>query len=208
MISKPLQQIYNNHLATSRKCQGKPFKLRQNFNDLEQDKIDTLNSLSRMFINYPSINQDDFFAAPYKVFPDEDYFPLEYFTSQKAKSTYTTYIKMLENENPDSKESLIRLRDGLKFVFDFCKEKGLTFETYPVFSEHNLPCMIDHLKNHKINYYVFHALGVNKVDVEKRVLDFMFGDFYSTLQKTKNRFFSSQRMRSFANQVIQKLKNK
>lgn len=208
MIPREEQIIYNNHLAISKKCRDEPFKIRQNFDNFDEDKKPILTKLSRMFHSYPTINQEDFFSAPYKIFPDTEYFPLEYYTTQKAKSVYTQYIKSLETENPDSDDSLQRLKDGLKFVYEFCKKHRLTFETYPVFCENNIPSVADHLKNHKINYYVLHSLGITKLNMESRLLEFMFHDFYQTLQRTKNKFFSSSKMKKFAKEATTILNNK
>ena len=198
------KEIYNSHLAVSRKAEGKPFRLRQNFDDFDQGKVDVLGNLETLFKNH-SIDPDNFFSAPFKVFPDENYKPLEFFITQKAKKIYSQWMKMREFEDPESRESLKRLVKSLKFVYDFCIEKGLTLAEYPVYIEDNLPSMISHLKNHNINMYTLHALGVSKVDVENRILDFLFGDFWITFQKTKNKFYLSSQMKLVANLTLAKL---
>jgi hypothetical protein len=200
-------RIYNNHLAISRKLKDKPFKLRKDFSKLTDEQIMVLGKILKMFTDYPNIDQEAFFSAPFKIYPDEDHYPLEFFTTQKAKRIYAQYMKTLEDENPDTKESLERLRDGLKFVKNFCDEKGLTFEEYSSYSEHNLPCIVDHLKSHKINFYVLHSLGITTLNIETRILDFIFGDFYLTFRKTKNKFYTSERMKKFSKLAINKLKN-
>lgn len=110
-------------------------------------------------------------------------------------------------DDPDSESSLKRLADSLKFVKNFCKEKGLTLDKYPVYIESSLPCMIDHLKNHHINMYCLHSLGVSKIEVENRILDFIFSDFWITFQKTKNKFYLSKKMKAFSLKAIDKIQN-
>lgn len=198
------KRIYNSHLANSRKMRDKPFRIRKDFSDMDQTKMDQLASLERFFNSYQNIKIDDYFSAPYAIFED-DYFDLEFFLTSKAKKAYSQYMKKIEMDDPDSESSLKRLIDSLKFVKNFCKEKGLTLENYPVYIEHNLPCMIDHLKNHHINMYALHSLGVSKIEVENRILDFIFSDFWITFQKTKNRFHLSKKMKDFGKKAIDKI---
>lgn len=200
------KRIYNSHLAISRKMRDKPFRIRKDFSDMDQTKLDRLASLERFFNSYQNIKIDDYFAAPYAIFEDDDYFDLDFYLTSKAKKAYSQYMKKIEMDDPDSEDSLKRLVDSLKFVKNFCKEKGLTLEKYPVYIENALPNMIDHLKNHHINMYALHALGVSKIEVENRILDFIFSDFWISFQKTKNKFYLSKKMKEFSKQAIQKVK--
>jgi hypothetical protein len=200
------KQIYNSHLAISRKIRDKPFRIRKDFSDLDKNKLDILASLERFFNSYSNIKIDEYFTAPYVIFEDDDYFDLDFFLSSKAKKAYSQYMKKIEIDDPDSEGSLKRLADSLKFIKNFCKEKSLTLENYPVYIESNLPCIVEHLKNHKINMYTLHALGVSKIEVENRILDFIFSDFWITFQKTKNKFYLSKKMKEFAKQATIKIK--
>jgi hypothetical protein len=151
---------------------------------------------------------DEYFSAPYKLHEDEVAHPLEFFTTQKAKKAYALYMKSLETQDPDSQDSLIRLQQSLKFVFEFCKEKGLTFDDYGAYCEDSLPCVVDHLKTHKINFYTLHSIGISRLNIEQRILDFVFGDFYGVLQQTKNKFYASKKMKEFSKQAKVILTNK
>jgi len=182
------KRIYNSHLAISRKMRDKPFRIRKDFSDMDQTKLDRLASLERFFNSYQNIKIDDYFSAPYVIFEDDDYFDLDFYLTSKAKKAYSQYMKKIEMDDPDSESSLNRMVDSLKFVKNFCREKNLTLKEYPLYIEGALPTMIDHLKNHHINMYALHALGVTKIEVENRILDFIFSDFWITFQKTKNKF--------------------
>ena len=81
----------------------------------------------------------------------------------------------------------------------------MTLKDYPLYIEGNLPCIIDHLKNHNINMYALHSLDVTKIGVETRILDFIFSDFWSTFQKTKNKFYLSKKMKEFSKQATNKI---
>ena len=206
MISSFQQKIYNDHLAISRKMREKPFKIRKNFSDLEDNKVAYLQKLEKMFSSYPSIKVEDFFTAPYVIFEDDQYFDLEFFLTSKAKKAYSQYMKKIEMDDPDSENSLKRLADSLKFIKNFCKENALTLDKYPLYISDSIPNIIDHLKNHHINMYALHALGVSKIEVENRILDFIFSDFWITFQKTKNKFYLSKKMKEFSRQAIDKIK--
>lgn len=208
MINEFQKQIYNNHLVVSRKIKGEPFKIKKDFSNLEEDKITTLEKLSKLFNTYPNLIQEDFFMAPHKIYPDETYYPLEFYTKPKAIKCYTDYIKQLEIQDPDSLDSLRRLVDCLKFVFEYCKENNLKLSEYELNIEGTMPCFVKHLKDHKINYYTLHSLTFQKPKIESRILEFVFPDFYQTFQITKNKFFSSKKMKEFAKQATKKLENK
>jgi len=199
------KRIYNSHLAISRKMRDKPFRIRKDFSDMDQTKLDRLASLERFFNSYQNIKIDDYFSAPYVIFEDDDYFDLDFYLTSKAKKAYSQYMKKIEMDDPDSESSLNRMVDSLKFVKNFCREKNLTLKEYPLYIEGALPTMIDHLKNHHINMYALHALGVSKIEVENRILDFIFSDFWITFQKTKNKFYLSKKMKEFSKQAIDKV---
>lgn len=199
------KRIYNSHLAISRKMRDKPFRIRKDFSDMDQTKLDRLASLERFFNSYNNIKIDDYFSAPYVIFEDDDYFDLDFYLTSKAKKAYSQYMKKIEMDDPDSESSLNRMVDSLKFVKNFCREKNLTLKEYPLYIEGALPTMIDHLKNHHINMYALHALGVSKIEVENRILDFIFSDFWITFQKTKNKFYLSKKMKEFSKQAIDKV---
>jgi hypothetical protein len=54
--------------------------------------------------------------------------------------------------------------------------------------------------------YALHALGVSKIEVENRILDFIFSDFWITFQKTKNKYFLSDKMKEFGKKATTKIK--
>lgn len=206
MITEQQQIIYNNFLISSRL--GKPFKIKKDFSNLEEDKVVSLQKLSRLFNTYPNLIQEDFFMAPHTLYPDESYYPLEFYTKPKAIKCYTQYVKQLEIQDPDSADSLRRLAESLKFVVKYCIENNLQLSEYEVNIEKSMPCFVQHLKDHKINYYTLHSLTFKKPQIESRILDFIFPDFYEVFQKSKNKFYSSKKMKEFAKQARIKLENK
>ncbi len=154
----------------------------------------------------------DYIEAPYVLYPEENYFPLDFYTGQRAIRCYTQFMKRQELLDPDSPESLVRLQQSLKFVSDFCLENDLTLDDYVLNKETPLPCYVEHLKNHKINFNTLHALSIPIYSIESDMLDFIVGDFSNIYQRTKQQFYHSKKMKKFgekAKLVIEtKLKNK
>ena len=208
MISKEEQRIYNNYMISGRKANNKPFNPRKNFDDLDEEICSILVKMRQFFEEYPHINQEIYFMAPYKMFPETTYYDLSYFATAKARKAYSLYIKKLELEDPDSVDSLSRLQAGFKFVLRFCEDRALTLEEYVAYCEGSLPCFVEHLKNHHINFYTLHGLTISKINIDSRILDFLFEDFYGVFQKTKNKFYASKKMKEFATKAKQTLKTK
>jgi hypothetical protein len=207
MISNFEKTIYNNHLIAYRKAQNNPFRIKEKFDNLEEDTIITLKKLSKFFSNYPHIKQFDFFIAPYKIYQDDSYHTLEFYTKRKAITLYTQYVKDRELDDPDSKDTLERLMKSLKFIFDFCKEKELTLEKYPLYIEEATPSILNHLKSHNINFYTLHVLTIQKIPVESRILDFMIPNFHQIFQTTRNKFYSSNKMKQLSIKLKEQIQN-
>lgn len=208
MLSDFEKQIYNKYLIISRQIKGQPFKKRKNFDNLEDEIVKNVKKLSEFFEKHLNVDVDAFFTAPHMVYGGEAYYPLSFYITYQATSCYTTYMKMRELEDPDNTETLLRLRDSLKFVCAFCVEHGQTLKSYQDYTIAALPCFVEHLKTHKINFFTLHALTFPIPRVESKILEFAIPDFFLTFQKTKNKFYASKIMREFSRAAIEKLNEK
>jgi hypothetical protein len=148
-----------------------------------------------IFQKHPNINQEYFLAAipPWEILEKE------------AIKLYVEYVKSLVLDDPDKNESIERLKNGLKYVFKFCKEKGLTFSDYLTYSEHTLPCWVTHLKSHKIDFNTLHALQLSKPVIDSELLEFVIPNFFTNYQRTKQKFYNSKRMKAFGKKAKEKL---
>ena len=63
ILSRTEEGYYNTYLKTLRQSQGKPFRYRKDFSNLEKDIKFTLRKLTLFFKDYPTIAVDDFFKA-------------------------------------------------------------------------------------------------------------------------------------------------
>lgn len=211
MLSQNLQRLYNEWLISFRKSKNQPFKIRKNFDKFEESSVSVLERLDNFFLKFPNIQREIFFLAPYKVFESEkDFYPLDFYLTRKAVSCYTTYIQQMEMENPDSEDSMQRLKDNLKFVFQFCKKEGLTMKEYVTHlnSSEAIPVSIQHLKNHNVNFYLLHSLNFPLGKDDRDIYNFIIPNFSEIFYKTRNQFFSSKRMKDFSKKAIEALEEK
>lgn len=84
--------IYNVYLKESRSAKNQPYKLRKDFSKVNSTITLCLKKLSDFFIKHKEIKPNDFFKAPYSVYPEGDTFDLKFFTTQKAISVYKIFI--------------------------------------------------------------------------------------------------------------------
>lgn len=193
MISKKEEAIYNSYLYASRSAQNKPTRFRKDFSKLKDEDFVAVKKLSLFFNKHSNINYHDWFIAPFKVYSKDDYYDLRFYNTRKALKCYTIYMKEKEVTDPDSEESIKTFKEGLKFVVGFCKTNQLTLPQYINHITGNMPTFVLHLQEHKVNFYLLHALKVDSVvkTVESSVLNFIVQDFFSIFSQTRTKFYSS-----------------
>lgn len=210
MISKREEQIYNSHLYTSRSVKNKPTRLRSNFNNISSKDVVCLKKLSNFFSKYNHINLQDWFLAPYKVYSEDDYFDLHFFTTRKALKCYTSYMRKKETQNPDSDSTIDQIKECLSFIYNYCLKSNMTLDEYVNATDGNLPLVLTHLKHHKINFYMLHLLEVDAIikSVETPILNFIISDFWNLYTKTRTKFTSSNILKHKARKGKQIIKTK
>jgi hypothetical protein len=109
---------------------NKPFKYRKDFKDFNNTLIPYLNRLVVLFNKFSNINMEIYFKAPYVLYPDTEWFGLDFFASQKAIRTYTLYSKQLKIQKPDNPEQLEFIKKSLKFIANYCITNGITVKEY------------------------------------------------------------------------------
>jgi hypothetical protein len=191
------KQIYNNFLKTSKIHNKQPFKFRKNFETFDKEKLFLIKKLSIFFRKFPHISQEEYFKAPYEVYQDENYFPLDYFTSLKATRAYTLFIRKRDSLDPDNIDQLTNIKQSLKFIYIFCKQHNISPLSYINHMTNNEYSFILHLKEHKINIYTL--LGYNDFErnLKKRdaqVVKFIIGDdLYNNISSLRTKFFNSKK---------------
>jgi hypothetical protein len=190
------KQIYNAYLIASRTANGKAFKLRKNFNELDDKTYILLKKLSLLFEHNRNVNISDFFKAPYEYYGN-DYFDLQFFTSPKAIRCYSFYKKKLETLSPDSVENITKCKQCCTFIMRYCVENNLTLNEYKSINKGTTPLVLQHLRDHSINFYIIHGLECDRIirQVEPDLLEFFITDFNKLLNDTRINFQQSLKLK-------------
>lgn len=201
--------MFNKHLAVSRSEKNKPFKVRRDFsNILNTDKHKFLKRISILFKKHPEINPDFFFKAPYKLYPDVEYFGLDYFSTMRAVKAYTTYKKQVFIQDPDSQ--IEQVKESLKFIAHFCIENNLYFHQYPYHRTTDLFTWMQHYKQNKINAYsvmefpnIFSSVKSLAEDIQK----IFVSEFVEQFQNLHSSYNKSQELKPYIQKAIPALSN-
>ena len=147
------KRIYNKHLAISKILRNAPFKKREKFDNFEEDlRYIHVKRISVFLAKYPEVNIDEYFTAPYKVYPDVKYFDLAFFSSPRGIKAYSLYRHELALKSPDTqKESVL---DSIRFIGLFCLERCIPLDKYVEFRSSSIePEWMYHVRKNKINFY-------------------------------------------------------
>lgn len=198
MITDFEQLIYNNFLATRKKVKNQPFKLRRDFSKLDDNTLLHLKKLESFFKNNRNVNIDIFFTAPYVIFSKEDFFDLQFFLTRKALTCYTLYCNQLETLEADTEENIEKVKESLKFIYKYCRDNNLTIAEYNNHIIGQMPGVLTHLKEYKINFYTLHGLNNKQYQqVEKDLIEFMLPRFFKTLHITQQNYIKSVKLKKF-----------
>lgn len=200
--------IYNKHLAITRSCLGKPFKLRQDFSKLDESSKLAVKKLSHFFSKHDNISLDKFFKAPFIIYKDKSHYPLDFYLGMKAVKLYREYINKLNRESPDSEDSIQMFKQSLKFVINYCRDKEIKFSEYISYGEGNIQSFFEHLKHGKVSLLFLMTFSnfeneLKKIDNELR--QHLLGDSYSIISQTRVKFYNcKQSTKDLFNHLISK----
>jgi hypothetical protein len=182
--------------------------LRQEFQGLEKEKVETLKRLNTFFEEFKNISVKDFLSAPYIVFKDEQYFDLKFYLTRRAIKAYDLYLKQLLSSEPDSDMMLEKAEESFKFVEQFISEKGINIDDYAHHCEGLSHSILLHLKDGKIPiYFIFCLKDGEKVvkSMSEDLIGLWFDDnFFEVLSKAQFKFNKSIKLKSL---IINKINN-
>lgn len=93
------KQIYNSWLATTRSQQNKPFKIRKDWSGFEKKpEYMYVKKLAKLFNIYDNIKIDDWFKAPYYIYPEKIQYDLKSYTLMKQYNTYRLYLQKINKQ--------------------------------------------------------------------------------------------------------------
>lgn len=208
MITEREKSIYNSYLYATRSAQNKPTRFRKDFTKLKDQDFVSLKKLSAFFAKHNHINYQDWFIAPFKVYSKDEYFDLKFFNSRKALKCYSLYMKEKEMSNPDSEDTIESIKDGFRYIAKYCIRNSLTIEEYMEHFTNNMPTCLLHLQEHRLTFYLIHALEVEHTikSVENSVLNFIVQDFHTVFARTRTKFSGSATYKLKAKDGITKIK--
>lgn len=213
MVTALEKRIYNTFLAVSRKKQNKPFKLRENFSNFEQDKnYQNIKKLSHFFNRFGEIDINDFILAPYAIYENDvdAYYELSFYLTQKARKVYSLYMKKKDSNNIESEQTIQKCKDSILFIYKFCKEKKIPLNDYIL---QKTGCIVPdfcvHLKERKVNIYTLLAIeGFEQkfFEIPKDIFALMFGNKYNDFAKIRMMFLRSDNCKRVCKTGLKEIK--
>jgi len=207
MISEKI--IYNTFLKISRTKSGLPFRFRKQWDNFEtSEAYPYVLKLKNFFSRNHSVDLAEFFIAPYTIYPGESGFDLKFYSSQNAIKVYTLAMKQKLLLPPDDKFHLNSIAKGLAFIKQFCKDKAITVQEYPLFKDGVQHAFITHLKDRKIslyNLFAFENFDKCLQQNDPDLLRFTLGDIYDNIPVFRTKYFSSKTAKYLAMQGLKKI---
>ena len=203
------KHLYNKHLSVSRSEKNKPFKIKKDFSDIvNTDKQKFLKRISTLFVKHPEINPDVFFRAPYKLYPDVEYFALDFFSTMRAVKAYTTYKKQIFLQDPDSQIETVK--ESLRFIGNFCVQNDIHFHQYPYHRTSDVFTWMQHYKQNKISIYsvmefpnIYSNIKILSEDVQKLFIS----DFVEHFQNIQSAYNTSNNLKQYIQKAIPVISN-
>jgi hypothetical protein len=201
------KRIYNKHLAVSKIVKNKPFKVRVNFENVDEPRLMSLRKIEVFLGKYPEVDIDSYFLAPYKLYPDVEYFDLSYYASPRAIKSYSLYSNIINLQQPDQQKTDVT--KSLQFIGAFCIKQKINLDDYSIFRNDLEPCWVYHLKTGKINCYTLMEFPgiysvIEDMPQDERVL--LLGGFGANFLEYKNKYNNSKILKPYLITAYQKVK--
>ena len=202
------KHIYNNYLIVTRSKQGKPFKVRKDFDKFEENKCYSyVKRLCSFFNRYPHIKVKEFFEAPYEIYSDTQHVSIDYYLTRAAIKAYSLYQKKIQDLSPD--HQIESIRSSLQHIGSFCMRNNLTLEQYV---HHKTGCIYTwmlHYREHQINIYSLFEMGdilsiVSNTPTDEREL--LTDDLSKVITTFKTRYTTSSTAKQFVKEGTNRLK--
>ncbi len=199
-MTKKEKIIYNNYLEVSKKINNKPVKYRKNFDNFPDENYILVNKLNAFFNKFQHLKIKDFFEAPYFVY-NENYFDLKFYLSQKAIKAYTLYNDKFLLNNPDDSNTIKKMQESVKFIYDYCKENKIDIKDYLLVKEGDYNVFLKHIKNRDIIIFILFAFNnfekvLSSIDIEIKE---MYSSNFSRLNYIRTKYYSSSKAKKIIN---------
>ena len=109
------KKIYNCWLATTRSRTNQPFKIRKKWDDFEnRPEYLHVKKLAKLFKVYHNIKIDEWFQAPYEMYPEKVQYDLKYYTLMRNYNTYRLYKQKKDKRKYTPKEFVNLLKNKVE----------------------------------------------------------------------------------------------
>jgi hypothetical protein len=108
------------------------------------------------------------------------------------------FVQRRELADPDHDATINDCKQCCSFIYKFCKDNSLSLSQYKNSFNGKTPLVLQHLKDHKINFYVVQGLEIHSLlqTIEPQIVNFIINDFFSTYNTTKNNFIKSTKLKT------------
>ena len=152
-----------------------------------------------------------YFKAPYELWKDKEYFPVDFYIKPGAIKAYTTYKTQLQQQNPDLDESLEYIKKSLLFIGRYCEENKISINDYISNKIGSTYTWMKHIRNGSISPYVI--FGFNYIDdimsntpMDERSL--LLGEFANKFYHFKEKYNKSKLAKQLVTIGLNRIKNK
>lgn len=207
--------IYNTHLKVSRVINNKPYKFRNNFDNLDDNKRFLCKKLAHFFSKHKNINIDRFFNAPYKIYQDKPNLDLKFYTSLKACKLYFDYVNSLNRAEVNSKENKeFFLNSGL-FITKYCSKQKIKWDNYINHKENKtdtLNSFFSHIKSGDVSVYMlftFQDFSKEFKKADREVVNMMLKDVIDDISVYRVKFYNmNPDLKEYFNKIVRLCKQK
>lgn len=209
MITPAEKHLYNDYLVISRKMRDKPFSIRKNFDDMDETTLFHIRRISHLLSKYPHITSEQYFKAPFVVYPEVEYFGLDYFSSMKAVEAYRLNTKRIDNLDPDDEEQISFIGQSLRVILKTCNHYNTDPDNYPSLKTGITYEWMKQVKKHEISIYSTMAFSSIYSIIETTPADeveLFLGITPSDFLRYRERFNSSVNAKALVTQGIEKIK--
>jgi len=201
--------LYNTFLRISRTTQNKPFSYRKDFSTLDASIQLHIKRINNLLTKYAHIKADDYFLAPYKVYPNKEYFPLDFYAKMGGVNAYTMYMRQIQEMKPDSDEQINLITNSLRFIGLFCIKNNITLDEYPTYKTGVTYNWMKHIKNHEISVYDLMEFSEIKAAIDKAQEDekeLFLGDIGREFNRYRSKYIQSKAAKILVREGLEKIK--
>lgn len=199
--------IYNLYLKYLAIKNNRPYKARENFDDLPEDRKSALIKLGLFFDRNPEINKELYFKVGFNSVP-HTFLNLEYFYHISVIKNYNKFIRQYYNLSVEEPEVINDFVEGLKFIVSFVRDNKIKLKEYPNFcNENGIKYALVHLKQRHINLYHFHCFNISFSDINlgDEILNIYLEDFKNKFFETKRQYLTSNKIQTIGYKIKQQI---